>query len=163
MTRRLRAKPSALAARSKLADGTHPGTEPGAFRGIDRSVATESLQHVAPTRPLTRELIEEATAIALASGDQRPRLLGPASTPDADAALARIVARSPRLEHDLEVRTAQRDRALDMVAALERMLTAIGGYMTPEQQAALFSARALLVEMGRRMPENLPVWVDRSL
>ncbi len=129
-----------------LADGTEPGTEPSPFAGIDRGVNPVSLQHMATPRPLTRELLREGLAeVARREGwtmDPAP----PAGE------LAR-----------LEVRTAERDRALDLVAQLERIITATGGYMSPEDQAWLREAQSLLVEHGRRAPEQRAVWVDRVL
>lgn len=138
--RKLKAKPEALAARGKLADGTAPGTERSPFAGIDRSIAPESLQHVKPSRPLSQDLILEGGAIMA-------RREGMDSAP---FELAR-----------LEIRTAERDRALDLLEQLERVLTKIGGFMTPADQDTLRAARALLVELGRREPENRAMWQDR--
>lgn len=54
----------------------------------------------------------------------------------------------------LEERTAQLERALDVLARVERIVTATGGYMSSENQAALFEARALLAEAGRPHPRR---------
>ncbi len=48
-----------------------------------------------------------------------------------------------------EIAIAQRDRALGSVRKLVRQLERIGGYTTPEQQAELWEARALLAESER--------------
>lgn len=76
---------------------------------------------------------------------------------------ALLPASAPANEDALAVRTAERDGALDALAHLERILTATGGYMTPEDQARLREARTLLVAHGRRAPEELPAWEDRVL
>jgi len=44
----------------------------------------------------------------------------------------------------------QLDEALDRLADLERLITAIGGYMTAPQQFDLSCARELLKHHGRR-------------
>jgi hypothetical protein len=62
----------------------------------------------------------------------------------------------------LEFAGAQRDRAVDLLVELERIITAVGGYMTPGDQERLREARALLVEAGRRAPEERSVWKDRT-
>lgn len=69
--------------------------------------------------------------------------------------------RSSTLLCDLERAIAERDRSLDVLAQLERILTMTGGYMEPSHQSWLHSARALLVELGRRQPEIIAPWVDR--
>lgn len=60
----------------------------------------------------------------------------------------------------LEIRTAERDRLLDVVERLERIVPP--GYMEHEGQTVLYQARALLVEMGRRAPSPFAPWVDRK-
>lgn len=110
MTRRLKAKPEALKARGKLADGTEQGD---------------------------RELRE------------------------ADRALLAAL-RGNRDEQDrTEVRAAERDRALDLLSRLERIVTRTGGYMAPEDQDALREARAMLVE-HERLADQRKVWRDRG-
>lgn len=118
MTRRLRAKPEALAARGKLAEGTQPGTE----------------------------LIPEAQQCRDAMGR---------------SALATPELQASTLLRDLDVRTAERDRALALLAQLEHTLTAIGGYMSSADQQWLREARSLLVQFGHRAPENITPWKDR--
>lgn len=64
------------------------------------------------------------------------------------------------LTHDLEVRTAERDRALD---ALERLLKTIPQEFAPmESQQAVWQARAVLVEQGRITTPPRAIWVDRE-
>lgn len=50
----------------------------------------------------------------------------------------------------LEVRTAELDAALRALSSLERALTAMGGWMPQETQAALWEARALLADRPQR-------------
>jgi hypothetical protein len=52
------------------------------------------------------------------------------------------------LQERLDVTRASRDALLVALEALVATLTGIGGYMTPEQQAELRNARALLAEEG---------------
>lgn len=60
-----------------------------------------------------------------------------------------------------EVEAAKLEAALRSLADLERIIMRIGGFMTPEDQARLREAQALLVEHGRRASKDRPVWVDR--
>lgn len=69
-------------------------------------------------------------------------------------------------DRDLEQRTAERDRALHLLAKLERIATA-SGLCSPVDQAAVREARALLVDAGivQRVGEELrapvsPSWAD---
>jgi len=71
-----------------------------------------------------------------------------------------VAALIPDVAAELEVRTAERDRALDLLDRLERIVPA--GYMPPEHQSVLRETRAALVELGKRAPEDRPVWVDRA-
>jgi hypothetical protein len=102
--RRLRAKPEALAARGKLAEGTQPGTVAVAAETQLRSVVN-----------------------ALHVG---------------------------HLAQDLQQRTAERDRALELLAQLERIITATGGYMVHTDQVLLREAQALLVQFGKQLAAN---------
>lgn len=61
-----------------------------------------------------------------------------------------------------EIVTAERDRAIDVVDQLERIITAIGGYIPHADQQWLREARALLVQHGRRAREDVVPWVNRS-
>jgi hypothetical protein len=58
------------------------------------------------------------------------------------------------LVRDLEIAHAQRDRALDALEHMHRIITETGGYMAHEDQARLFEARALLEEHGRGRQRN---------
>lgn len=49
----------------------------------------------------------------------------------------------------LEVRTAERDRALDLLEQVLRVVTEIGGYMDPADQDRVRAARALLADRRR--------------
>lgn len=147
MRRRARAKPAAVV--DRIASGhnvpvasIYDLTEE-AFAGIDRSVSPMSLQHMAPQRPLTPELMREAGAIL---HRQRDHLADP-DPPRGE--LAR-----------LEVRTAERDRALELLDAVERLVARIGGFMTAEDQDLMREVRAALVGSGRRVDER-PLWTDR--
>lgn len=62
---------------------------------------------------------------------------------------------------DLEVAGAHLERALVALGHLERILTKIGGYLEHRDQAALFEARAVLAEHGRRPAGTHAPWVDR--
>ena len=52
-----------------------------------------------------------------------------------------------RLER-LDVAEAQRDAAVDLLVALLRQVSRIGGYKTPEELQVLWQIHALLTEMG---------------
>lgn len=68
----------------------------------------------------------------------------------------------PVLSGALELAWAQRDRAVIALEHLEAVVTRIGGYMTPEDQATLREARATLAEHGRLRTEERPEWIDRT-
>lgn len=59
-----------------------------------------------------------------------------------------------------ELRVAERDAALSALDKLERMIKRIGGHMTPEDQATLRAATAVLAEQGHR--RTLPVFPART-
>jgi hypothetical protein len=54
----------------------------------------------------------------------------------------------PRRAAELDAVIAERDRAITIVAGLERIITATGGYMRHEDQLVLWAARAMLAEVG---------------
>lgn len=60
----------------------------------------------------------------------------------------------------LEVRTAERDRALDLLDRVECLVARIGGFMTPADQDTMREVRAALVESGKRVDVR-PLWTDR--
>ena len=51
-----------------------------------------------------------------------------------------------------EKSTAERDAALTLLGELVAHVTRVGGYTTPDVQATLRTAKALLAEHGRSMP-----------
>lgn len=133
--RRARAKPAAVV--DRIASGhnvpvasIYDLTEES-FAGIDRSVSPMSLQHMAP-----QQIIAKREGWKL--------------DPDPPAGdLAR-----------LEVRTAERDRALDLLDAVERLVARTGGFMSAEDQDTMREVRAVLVDAGKRVDER-PLWSDR--
>lgn len=60
-----------------------------------------------------------------------------------------------------EVQAAHLARALTALEHMERIITKTGGYMAPGDQAALFEARAVLAEHGKRPTGSHAPWVDR--
>lgn len=115
----------------------------GTFVGIDRCVSPSPLQHMAPQRPLDAALIREAGQIM---AEREGWKLDP-DPPRGD--LAR-----------LEVRTAERDRALELLDRVERLVARIGGFMTPVDQDLMREVRETLAEAGCRVDER-PLWTDR--
>jgi hypothetical protein len=73
---------------------------------------------------------------------------------DADGSLAAAL-------EGAEVSAATADRATVLVDDLERIIRAIGGFMTPADQDVLRAARAFLVERGRRPGEEWKPWQNR--
>lgn len=67
-----------------------------------------------------------------------------------------------QLARDLEMAGAHLARALTALGHLERVLTSIGGYLEHGDQAALFEARAVLAEHGKRPTGSHAPWVDRT-
>lgn len=63
------------------------------------------------------------------------------------------------LVQTLETRTAERDRALELLDMLERQFPQ--GFSSAETQHALRETKALLVETGKRKSDAPPVWIDR--
>lgn len=61
-----------------------------------------------------------------------------------------------------ELQAAHLARALTALEHMERIITAIGGYMAPGDQAALWEARAVLAEHGKRPTGSHAPWVDRA-
>lgn len=151
MTRKLRAKPEAYAARGlcicsgenyphRRLEGCPPiadGTEPGAAR----SPVAAAMHGVSPGELIAQLKAGAKTMLTSGLGDPCP----PAGE------LAR-----------LEVRTAERDRALELLEQAERLVRRLGGYMESDDQAVMREIRALLVSHGRREPEVRVTWVDRE-
>ncbi len=148
MTRRLRAKPEAVV--DRIASGRNVPVASvydltaESFAGIDRSVAPCSLQGMAEPRPLTAEVVREGIEV-IAKREGWKLDPGPPR-----GELAR-----------LEVRTAERDRALELLDRVERLVSKVGGYMTAEDQDLMLEVRAELAASGRRADKR-PRWVDRK-
>lgn len=62
--------------------------------------------------------------------------------------------------HALEVAHAERDRLLDLLDRLERIIQ--NGYMTPDQQGVWREAKSVLVEYSLRPKSTQETWVDRT-
>lgn len=61
----------------------------------------------------------------------------------------------------IELRTAERDAAIDALDKLEAMVKRIGGHATPEDQATLRGATSVLAEQGRRKVDRRH-WTNRQ-
>lgn len=62
----------------------------------------------------------------------------------------------------LERAWAERDDALIKLQQLERMISRVGGHMTPEDQETLRGARAVLAQHGRYKSDGLIAAVTPS-
>jgi hypothetical protein len=71
-----------------------------------------------------------------------------------------VAALIPDVGESLAMRAAERDRALDLLDRLERIVPR-DGFLPPAHQDVLREVRAALVELGKRAPEERAVWVDR--
>ena len=75
-----------------------------------------------------------------------------------------IATRAPEIDfaRDLELRTAERDRAVALLDALYAVVDRDGGFRSHEDQQAIADVRVFLEEAGLKTVTSRPIWTDRS-